>query len=75
MPLAMAISYDEAISVGFYLHAVKGKPLMERFPVRGRCQDRRDFISVGLGVRLKGLLARVGFNQCGFFAQRLLFIF
>ena len=74
MPLVMAISYDQAVTVGFYLHAIAGKFLMERLPIRFRWQNVQKGIPVGLGIRFKGLLAGVGFNERGFLAQRPLFV-
>ena len=61
MPLVVAIRYDQAAAVRFYPHAIEGKPLMERLPIRRRCQYRQNFVLVGLGIGFKRLLAGVGF--------------
>ena len=70
----MAISYNQTIAVGLDAHAVLGKSLMESLPICCRLQNGKDFISVGLGIGLKGLLACVGFPKSRLLAQCRFFI-
>lgn len=48
MVLVVASSYDQSVTVGLYLQAIEGMSLMERLPIRCRCQNMQKIVFVAL---------------------------